>query len=111
MVSIAIVQSKFNDEITNKMLEHAREHAKKLGVDIVAEAVVPGAFDMPIAIKKLLKRKDIDGVATVGAVIKGETKHDELIANQLSHAIILLSLEYEKPKAANLKSRVVNCGF
>lgn len=97
MVSIAIVQSKFNDEITNKMLEHAREHAKKLGVDIVAEAVVPGAFDMPIAIKKLLKRKDIDGVATVGAVIKGETKHDELIANQLSHAIILLSLEYEKP--------------
>ncbi|MDE1823053.1 MAG: 6,7-dimethyl-8-ribityllumazine synthase [Candidatus Micrarchaeota archaeon] len=97
MVSIAIVHSKFNHEITDKMLEHARAHAKKLGMKVAVEVTVPGAFDMPITIKKLLERKDIDGVATIGAVIKGETKHDELIANQLSHAIIQLSLQYGKP--------------
>jgi 6,7-dimethyl-8-ribityllumazine synthase len=97
MISIAIVQSKFNDEITDKMLVRAREHAKKLGIKVVAEAVVPGAFDMPIMIKKLLEREDVDGIATVGAVIKGETMHDELIANQLSRAIVELSLQSGKP--------------
>ncbi|MDE1851113.1 MAG: 6,7-dimethyl-8-ribityllumazine synthase [Candidatus Micrarchaeota archaeon] len=97
MVSIAIVQSKFNHEITDEMLEHARAHAKKLGLRVVAEVAVPGAFDMPIVIKRLLKKKDVDGVATLGAIIKGKTKHDELIANQLSHAIMMLSLQYEKP--------------
>ncbi len=97
MVSIAIVRSRFNNEITDRMLAYARAHAKKLGVKIVAEANVPGAFDMPVVVKKLLGRDDVDGVATIGAVIKGETNHDELIAHQLANAITMLSLEYGKP--------------
>lgn len=97
MVSIAIVRSKFNEEITSKMLKHARARAKELGLKVVAEATVPGAFDMPIVIKRLLERKDVDGVAVIGAVIKGETKHDEMIANRLADAITKLSLKYNKP--------------
>ena len=97
MVSIAIVRSRFNDEITGRMLAYARASAKKLGLNVVAEASVPGAFDMPIVIKKLLERGDVDGVATIGAVIKGETKHDELITHQVAAAITGLSLEYGKP--------------
>lgn len=97
MVSIAIVRSVFNEEITGKMLEAARKHAKKLGIKVVKEVTVPGAFDMPLAIKKVLMRDDVEGVATVGAIIKGETKHDELIAFQVASAITRLSLEYGKP--------------
>lgn len=97
MVSIAIVRSEFNKEITSKMLASARARAKKLGLKVVVEATVPGAFDMPIAIKKLLERDDVDGVATIGAVIKGETKHDELISYQLANAITRLSMHYGKP--------------
>jgi 6,7-dimethyl-8-ribityllumazine synthase len=97
MVSIAIVRSEFNGEITEKMLKRARAHAKELGLRIVTEATVPGAFDMPIVVKKLLERKEIDGVAVIGAVIKGETKHDELISYQVANAITRLSLKYGKP--------------
>lgn len=97
MVSIAIVRSRFNGEITDKMLESALRHAKKLGINVVHIAEVPGAFDMPVVVKKLLSRKDIYGVATIGAIIKGSTKHDELIAYQLSNALVRLSLEYGKP--------------
>ncbi len=97
MVSIGIVRSEFNKGITAKMHEHARLHAKKLGLRISAEIVVPGAFDMPIAVKKMLERDDVDGVATVGAVIKGETKHDELISHTVAEALTRLSLEYGKP--------------
>ncbi len=97
MISIAIVRSKFNEAITDKMLKEARSHAKRLGVRVVAEATVPGAFDMPIVIQKMLERRDVDGVATLGAIIKGETNHDELIANQLARAIIELSLKHRKP--------------
>ncbi len=97
MVSIAIVRSRFNEEITSEMLKKARAHAKRLGIKVVAEATVPGAFDMPLAIKRLLSRKDVDGVATIGAVIKGSTKHDELISYQLADSITRLSLEYGKP--------------
>jgi 6,7-dimethyl-8-ribityllumazine synthase len=97
MTSIAIVRSEFNSEITSKMLKIARVHAKRLGLKVVAEITVPGAFDMPLAISKMLKRKDVDGVAAIGAVIKGQTKHDELISYQLANAIVGLSLKYEKP--------------
>lgn len=97
MVSIAIVRSEFNKEITDKMLERARAHSKKLGLKVVAEATVPGAFDMPLIIKKMLEREDVDGVAAIGAVIRGETKHDELIAYTLAKAITKLSLKYDKP--------------
>lgn len=97
MVSIGIVRSEFNEEITSKMLEAARKHAKKLGVRIAVEVTVPGAFDIPLAVKKMLERRDVDGVATLGAVIKGETKHDELISNVLASAITRLSLRYQKP--------------
>ncbi len=97
MVTIAIVRSVFNEEITAKMLKAARAYARKRGIRIAAEARVPGAFDMPLVIKKLLERKDVQGVATLGAVIKGETKHDEVIAYQVAHAITKLSLRYDKP--------------
>jgi 6,7-dimethyl-8-ribityllumazine synthase len=97
MVAIAIVRSRFNEEITEQMLKSARKCAARLGMKVVAEATVPGAFDMPIVVKKMLERSDVDGVATIGAVIKGKTKHDEVIAHEVARALIRLSLEYEKP--------------
>lgn len=97
MISIGIVRAKYNEKITDKMLKEARSHAKKLGIRVAAEATVPGTFDMPIMIQAMLERNDIDGVATIGAVIKGETDHDKLIANHVANAITRLSLRYKKP--------------
>lgn len=94
---IGIVVSEFNHEITSKMLERAKKHAETLDVDVKYICYVPGTFDMPLMIENLLKKKDVDAIVTLGAIIKGETKHDELIANNASRLIADLSLKYGKP--------------
>jgi 6,7-dimethyl-8-ribityllumazine synthase len=96
-LNIAIVVSEFNNEITSKMLEVALEKAKNLKLNIKYTCKVPGVFDMPIVIDSLLKKKEIDAVVTLGAVIKGQTKHDELITNTTVRVIIDLSIKYQKP--------------
>ena len=96
-MNIAIVVSEFNDEVTSKMLDVAIEKAKDLKLNIKFTCKVPGVFDMPIVIDSLLKKKEIDAVVTLGAVIKGQTKHDELITNATVRAITELSIKYQKP--------------
>jgi len=97
MVSIGIVVSEFNYDITYLMLELAKEHAEFLGVKVARVVKVPGTFDIPLAVKKLLEKRDIDGVVALGAVIEGETKHDEIVIQHASRKLADLSLEYKKP--------------
>ena len=96
-MNIAIVTAEFNQEITSKMLEAALEKAKSLKLNIKYACKVPGVFDMPIVIDSLLQKKDVDAVVTIGAVIKGQTKHDELIANVAAKALTELAIKYQKP--------------
>ena len=96
-IKIGFVVSEFNNDITSKMLEHAKKHAKSLRVDVKYICYVPGTFDMPLMIEKLLRKRNIDAVVTLGAIIKGETKHDEIIANTVARLIADLSLRYSKP--------------
>ncbi|MHC1569014.1 MAG: 6,7-dimethyl-8-ribityllumazine synthase, partial [Candidatus Syntropharchaeia archaeon] len=92
-VRIGIVVSEFNYDITMMMLERAKEHAEFLGAKVVKIVKVPGVFEMGLAIKKLLERDDIDGVVTIGAVIKGETDHDEIVMQHASRKIADLAVE------------------
>ena len=96
-MKIALVVSDFNFDVTSLMLERARRHAEFLGAEVAHVIHVPGVFDMALAVKKLLKRKDVDGVAVIGSVIKGETSHDELITGPIASAAVDLALQYEKP--------------
>lgn len=96
-MKIAIVVSEFNQEITSRMLLVAQEKAKLLNLKITYVCKVPGAYDMPIVIDVLLQKKNIDGVVTLGAIIKGQTKHDEVIAHSTAKALTELSLKYKKP--------------
>ena len=96
-MNIAIVTADFNSKITHKMEEIAKKHAISLGEKIKKTIHVPGAFEIPFAVKKLIKNKEIKGIITLGAVIKGDTGHDQIVANNAAQQIIKLSLEYEKP--------------
>jgi 6,7-dimethyl-8-ribityllumazine synthase len=96
-LKIALVVSDFNFDVTSIMAERARRHLEFLGADVTRVLHVPGVFDMPLAVKRLLKRKDIDGVVMVGSVIKGDTNHDELIAAATAGAAVDLALEFDKP--------------
>src|SRR3989344_1554176 len=94
---IAIVVSKFNSEITMKMKKTAVERAKELEVDVVKIVEVPGAFEIPLAVKELLEDKKIQAAATLGTIIKGDTNHDEVIAHAIAKKLLDLSIEYSKP--------------
>ena len=94
---IGIVCSEFNFDITQMMLERAKEHAKFLDVEVARIIMTPGVYDIPLAVKTLLKDKTIDGVVTIGAVIEGETEHDQVIIGQAARKITDLAVEYEKP--------------
>ncbi|MBI4399484.1 6,7-dimethyl-8-ribityllumazine synthase [Candidatus Micrarchaeota archaeon] len=96
-IRLGIVVSEFNTEITEKMLKTALKRAKSLQADVNYIFKVPGAFDSPIAIQNLLRKKNVDAVVTLGAVIKGETKHDELITSAITRRITDLALTYNKP--------------
>jgi 6,7-dimethyl-8-ribityllumazine synthase len=58
---------------------------------------VPGVFDAPFAIKALLERDDIDAVVTLGAVLEGDTDHDQIVAQHAARKMMDLGLEYGKP--------------
>ncbi len=96
-MKIGIVVSEFHYDITMMMLERAKEHAKFLGAEVPTVVQVPGVFDMPLAIRKLLEKDDIDGVVTLGAVVEGETEHDDIVMGQASRKITDLAVEYGKP--------------
>jgi len=102
MVSIGIVVSEFNFEVTNAMLELAKEHADFLGAELKRVIKVPGVFDMPLAVKKLLEMREIEGVVALGSVIEGETEHDEIVIQHASRKIADLSLTYDKPVALGI---------
>jgi len=94
---VGIVVSEFNFDITSMMLERAISHAEFLDVEVSKVIKVPGVFDMPLAIKKLVSDENIDGVVTLGCVIEGETEHDQIVIQQTSRKIIDLSVESGKP--------------
>ena len=96
-MKIALVVSDFNFDVTSMMAERARRHLEFLGAEVARVVHVPGVFDMPLAVKKLLRRKDIDGIVMIGSVIKGDTNHDELIAAATAGAAVDLALEFDKP--------------
>jgi 6,7-dimethyl-8-ribityllumazine synthase len=101
-VKIAIVVSDFNSEVTHPMLHRAIEHATALKAEITHTAHVFGIYDMPTVVKRMLARRDVDGVVMIGAVIKGETLHDEVIAHAIANIAAKLAVQFDKPVALGI---------
>lgn len=96
-VTVAIVASEYNYDITLMMLERAKEEVDFLGATLGPVVKTPGVYDMPLAVKVLFGRPEIDAVVALGAVIEGETNHDEVVMNQAARKLTDLSVEFEKP--------------
>lgn len=97
IIRLGFVVSEFHYDITMMMMERAREHAHFLGANVVKVVRVPGVFDMGLAVKQLLQSMNIDGVVAIGAVIEGETEHDDIVMQHASRKIADLAIEYDKP--------------
>jgi len=100
--NLGIVVSEYNFDITSMMLERAKAHAEFLEVNVAKVVAVPGVFDMPLAVKRLVQEKGIDGVVTLGCVIEGETAHDQIVMQNAARKITDLSVEFDKPVALGI---------
>lgn len=96
---IGIAVSKYNANITMRLLEGARLTLKQAGYadDAIVEYQVPGAWELPLAARWLVARDDMVGVLALGAVIRGETTHDQHINRAVSGALMELMMETGKP--------------
>ncbi|AEM77540.1 6,7-dimethyl-8-ribityllumazine synthase [Thermoanaerobacter thermohydrosulfuricus] len=94
-----IVVSRFNEFITNKLLEGALDALKRHGAlnEDIEIAWVPGAFEIPLIAKKMAESKRYNAVIALGAVIRGETPHFDYVANEVSKGIAKISLDTEVP--------------
>ena len=96
-IRVAIVASEFNYDVTLLMLERAKEEVDFLGATLGPVVKTPGVYDIPLAVKTLYARPDVDAVVALGAVIEGETQHDEVIMGQAARKLLDLSVESGKP--------------
>ena len=102
-LKVGIVIARFNDLITNKILSGCLDCLKRHGLDTsdlsnqVDVVWVPGSFELPIAAKTLLKKKSYDVVIALGAVIRGETSHYDVVISEASKGISQVSNENNVP--------------
>ncbi|MCI4345799.1 MAG: 6,7-dimethyl-8-ribityllumazine synthase [Thermoplasmata archaeon] len=96
-ITVAIVASEYNYDVSSLMLERAKEEIDFLGARLGPIVRTPGVFDMPLAVKLLLDRKEVDAVVALGAVIEGETDHDQVVMQQASRKLADLMVDHEKP--------------
>lgn len=94
---IALVLGSFHKEHAEQMLATARETALQNNLEIVSEVWVPGSFEKPLALKRLLMREEVDGAVVLGIIERGETKHGLVMGEVVYDAIIRLQLEFMKP--------------
>lgn len=93
---IAIISSRFNHLITDRLIEGAKDAFLRHGGrdEHLSLVLVPGAFEIPLALEKILNSGDFDGVCCVGAVIRGSTPHFDFISAEATKGIANLALKY-----------------
>lgn len=96
---IGIVASRFNDTIVSKLLEGAADQLERLGVKSadVLQLSVPGALEIPLALQWMAQTERFDALVAIGAVVRGETHHFEVVANESARGVMDVALEYGLP--------------
>ena len=95
---IGIVASRFNEEICGKLLDGARAEAQKLKAE-VSVISVPGALEIPLALQWMAQSGRFDALVALGAVIRGDTYHFEIVANESARGLMDVMLECGMPVA------------
>lgn len=98
---IGIVQARFNEPICNALREACLAELERLGVseEDVLICTVPGALEVPLALRQLAHTAEFDALIALGAVVRGETYHFEVVSDQSAAGIMQLTLDYGVPIA------------
>lgn len=95
---LGIVASRFNEAISAQLLERAKAAARELGAEAVVVSV-PGALEIPLALQWMAQSGRFDALAAVGIVIRGQTYHFEIVANESARGVMDVALEFGLPVA------------
>jgi 6,7-dimethyl-8-ribityllumazine synthase len=100
-IHIGIVQARFNESITNALAAACKSELLALGVAErnIKHVLVPGALEVPVALQALAEKDEFDALIALGCIIRGETYHFELVANESGAGVTRLSLDYQIPIA------------
>lgn len=100
-LSIGIVRARFNDELTSALAQACITELLALGVDEgdIRHVTVPGALEVPVALKALAETEDHDALVALGCIIRGETYHFELVANESGAGVTRVALDSGLPIA------------
>ena len=100
-IAIGIVQARFNESVTDALANACKKELLLLGVDEknILHTKVPGALEVPVALQALAESDRYDALIALGCIIRGETYHFELVANESGSAITRLALDYQLPIA------------
>jgi 6,7-dimethyl-8-ribityllumazine synthase len=100
-LSIGIVRARFNDAITRALAEACLAELAALGVadKHITQVTVPGALELPVALKAMADSEDFDALIALGCIIRGETYHFELVANESGAGVSRVSLDHQIPVA------------
>lgn len=98
---IAIVQARFNEGITNALAQACKQELAALGVAErhIKHVLVPGALEVPVALQALAEQNHFDALIALGCIIRGETYHFELVANESGAGVSRIALDYQIPVA------------
>jgi len=96
---IGIVQARFNEDITNALAEACMAELQAMGVENIDHVFVPGALEVPLALQAMAERAEYDALIALGCIIRGETYHFELVANESGAGVTRLGLDYHLPIA------------
>lgn len=96
---IGIVQARFNEDITNALAEACIAELKDMGVQNIDHVFVPGALEVPLALQAMAERAEYDALIALGCIIRGETYHFELVANESGAGVARVGLDYHIPIA------------
>lgn len=98
---IGIVQARFNEAITNALAQACKAELAALGVQEkhIDHVLVPGALEVPVALQAMAEKNQYDALIALGCIIRGETYHFELVANESGAGVTRIALDYQLPVA------------
>jgi len=98
---IGIVQARFNQEVTDALSSACKQELLNLGVAErdIRQVSVPGALEVPVALQALAEQSKFDALIAIGCIIRGETYHFELVANESSAGVTRIALDFQIPIA------------
>ena len=99
---IGIVQARFNEGVTNALAVACIRELEDLGVHDIDHVLVPGALEVPIALQAMAERGEYDALVALGCIIRGETYHFELVANESGAGVSRIALDYNLPIAKDI---------